>query len=208
MGNTINIIVADDHSLFRTGLIRMLTTIPGLQVIGEAGDGDATLALVEKTEADLITLDLSMPGISDMALIKEIRRIRPHMKVLIVSMHDESFLVKQTLKSGANGYITKNCTPEDLESIIKTILKHGRYLAPEIATNLAFEDEEQDASNLTTRELEILRMITQSGLSLVEIGKTLKVSPKTVTSHKANIMAKLNVSNNLELIKKAQTILK
>jgi DNA-binding NarL/FixJ family response regulator len=206
--SNINILVADDHSLFRTGFIRMLTTIPNLKVIGEAADGDATLELVKNNEADLITLDLSMPGLSDMALIKEIRRIRPNMKVLIVSMHDESFLVKQTLKSGANGYITKNCTPEDLEGIIKTILKNGRYLAPELATNLAFADEEDSSNSLTSRELQILRMITQSGMSLVDIGKTLKVSPKTVTSHKANIMTKLNATSNLDLIKKAQSILK
>lgn len=186
----------------------MLSTIPNLQVVGEAADGDATLALVKQTEADLITLDLSMPGISDMALIREIRQIRPKMKVLIVSMHDESFLVKQTLKSGANGYITKNCTPENLETIIKTILKNGRYLAPELATNIAFENDSEQSNQLTSRELQILRMIAQSGMSLVEIGKSLKLSPKTVTSHKANIMTKLNAETNLELIKKAQMLLK
>lgn len=208
MTEQINIIVADDHTLFRAGLVRMLNSIQDMHVVGEASDGDQALALAETIDADMMTLDLNMPGISDMTLIKEIKKIKPEMRILIISMHDESFLVKQTLKNGANGYITKNCTAEDLEMIVKTIRKNGRYISPELANNLIFEDETSGTSSLTSRETQILRMITQSGMSLVEIARNLKLSPKTVTSHKANIMAKLNAKSNLDLIRKAQNILK
>ncbi len=208
MTEQINIIVADDHTLFRAGLVRMLNSIQDMHVVGEASDGDQALALAETIDADMMTLDLNMPGISDMTLIKEIKKIKPEMRILIISMHDESFLVKQTLKNGANGYITKNCTAEELEMIVKTIKKNGRYISPELANNLIFEDETSGTSSLTSRETQILRMITQSGMSLVEIARNLKLSPKTVTSHKANIMAKLNAKSNLDLIRKAQNILK
>ena len=208
MTEQIKIIVADDHSLFRSGLIRMLSTIADFQVVGEAADGDHALTLARELDADLITLDLNMPGISDMYLIKEIKKFKPNLKILIISMHDESFLVKQTLKNGANGYITKNSTADELENIIKTIKKNGRYISPDLANNLIFEDEASGSTALTSREIQILRMITQSGMSLVEIAKNLKLSPKTVTSHKANIMTKLNAKSNLDLIRKAQNILK
>ena len=208
MTEQIKIIVADDHSLFRSGLIRMLSTIADFQVVGEAADGDHALTLARELDADLITLDLNMPGISDMYLIKEIKKFKPNLKILIISMHDESFLVKQTLKNGANGYITKNSTADELENIIKTIKKNGRYISPDLANNLIFEDEAPGSTALTSREIQILRMITQSGMSLVEIAKNLKLSPKTVTSHKANIMTKLNAKSNLDLIRKAQNILK
>jgi DNA-binding NarL/FixJ family response regulator len=179
-----------------------------MQVIAEASDGDQALELAKSRSADLLTLDLNMPGITDMSLIKELKKIQPQMLILVVSMHDESFLVRQALKNGANGYITKNCSEQELESVIKTILRNGRYIAPEIADSLIFEEDAKGSSSLTGREIQILRMITQSGLSLVEIAKNLKLSPKTVTSHKANIMAKLNAKSNLDLIKKAQSILK
>ena len=208
MAEKINIIVADDHALFRTGLTRMLNSLHDMQVVGEAADGDQALNLAKKLSANIMTLDLNMPGISDMSLIKEIKRAKPEMLLLVVSMHDESFLVRQALKNGANGYITKNCTEQELESVIKTILRMGRYISPEIANSLIFKEDAKGSSALTTREIQILRMITQSGLSLVEIAKNLKLSPKTVTSHKANIMAKLNAKSNLDLIKKAQSILK
>lgn len=208
MSEDIHIIVADDHALFRTGLIRMLNHLPHMQVIGEAADGDQALALAKKSDAHLMTLDLNMPGISDMSLIKELKKIRPELLILVVSMHDESFLVRQALKSGANGYITKNCGEHELEHVIRTILKIGRFISPDIANSLIFDETSKGSTALTTREIQILRMITQSGLSLVEIAKNLKLSPKTVTSHKANIMAKLNAKSNLDLIKKAQNILK
>lgn len=208
MSEHINIIVADDHALFRTGLIRLLNNLPGMQVIAEASDGDQALELAKSRSADLLTLDLNMPGITDMSLIKELKKIQPQMLILVVSMHDESFLVRQALKNGANGYITKNCSEQELESVLKTILRNGRYIAPEIADSLIFEEDAKGSSSLTGREIQILRMITQSGLSLVEIANNLKLSPKTVTSHKANIMAKLNAKSNLDLIKKAQSILK
>jgi DNA-binding NarL/FixJ family response regulator len=208
MSEQINIIVADDHSLFRSGLVRMLNSIHDIQVVGEAADGDQALTLAQTVDADIITLDLNMPGMSDMVLIKEIKKLKPNMRILIISMHDEGFLVKQTLKNGANGYITKNCTADELESIVTTIKKNGRYISPDLANSLIFEEEATGSSSLTSREIQILRMITQSGMSLVEIAKNLKVSPKTVTSHKSNIMTKLNAKSNLDLIRKAQNILK
>jgi two-component system response regulator DegU len=144
MSEQINIIVADDHSLFRSGLVRMLNSIHDIQVAGEAADGDQALTLAQTVDADIITLDLNMPGMSDMVLIKEIKKLKPNMRILIISMHDEGFLVKQTLKNGANGYITKNCTADELESIVTTIKKMVDIFLPILPTVLFLRKKQQD----------------------------------------------------------------
>ncbi|MBI4983931.1 MAG: response regulator transcription factor [Rhodocyclales bacterium] len=199
----INVIVADDHTLFRAGLTRMLGSFDGVRIAAEAANAGEVLALVGTTSADLLMLDLSMPGASGVSLIEEVRRATPALPILVLSMHDEPALVKKALKAGAAGYITKDVTPDVLAAAIARIAGGGRYVAPSIGESLAFDFEADDAParQLTAREVEILRLIAEQGLSLVQIAEQLGLSPKTVTAHKANIMAKLGVANNLELIR-------
>ena len=177
------VIVADDHTLFRAGLTRMLASLDGVHVAAEAANAGEVLALIEATQANLLMLDLSMPGASGVSLIEQVRDANPALPILVLSMHDEPALVKKALKAGAAG---------------------GRYVAPEIGASLAadFGDADRDrARQLTPRELEILRLIAAQGYSLVQIAERLGLSPKTVTTHKTNIMTKLGVANNLELIR-------
>lgn len=198
------VIVADDHTLFRVGLIRMLSSFAGIRIVAEASDAGSVLAAVATTAADLLILDLSMPGASGVSLIDDVQKAAPKLPILILTMHDEPALTKQALRAGASGYVTKNADPETLAEAVTRVSQGARYVAPGIAESLAFDFSEDDGGrrqNLTAREFEILRLIAQDGLSLKEIADRLGVSPKTVTSHKANLMLKLGIANNVELIR-------
>lgn len=199
------LIVADDHTLFRVGLVRMLNSFPGIKVVAEAAYGDQVLDTVEHVEADLLVLDLTMPGANGTSLLEAVRRAMPALPVLVLSMHDEATLVRQVLRSGASGYITKNADPDVLQAAILTVARGERYLAPSIANVLAFDFEPQPGADpiatLSQRERQVLRMMVGEGLSLVQIADKLDLSPKTVTTHKANIMVKLGVSTNADLMR-------
>lgn len=205
----IRIIVADDHALFRIGLARMLNSFEGIRVVAEATNATDVLATIGGTDADLLVLDLSMPGATGTSLIEAARARAPALPILVLSMHDESSLVRHALKSGATGYITKNAVPEILATAIRELAAGGKYVEPAIARALAFDSgEEPPAATtpaLSPREAEILRLIVEQGMSLAAIAEHLDVSAKTVTAHKANIMAKLGVDNNVELIRYAIT---
>lgn len=206
--NQIRVIVADDHALFRAGFIQTLESNNSVRVIAEAASGNQVIDSVKNTDAEIISLDLSMPEKSGIDLIKIIKEIAPRLNILVVSMHDEMSLIKLAIKNGAAGFLTKNASPEDVHTAIHTINKGGKYLPHDIAEKIAFSNStNQDNQALTLREIEILRMIAQEGLSLVEIAKRLNLSPKTVTSHKTNIMTKLGVESNLDLLREASKIL-
>lgn len=198
------VIVADDHTLFRVGLIRMLSSFAGIRIVAEAADAAGVLAAIAQEDAELIILDLSMPGANGVSLIDTVHRTRPNLPILILTMHDEPALTKQALRAGASGYVTKNADPETLAEAVTRVSQGGRYVAPGIAESLAFDfsaDDGERKQALTAREFEILRLIAQEGLSLKEIADRLGLSPKTITSHKANLMLKLGIANNVELIR-------
>lgn len=199
------IIVADDHTLFRAGLVRMLASFDGVSVVAQAASAAEVLATVKKTPADLLTLDLSMPGASGVSLIAGVHELKPTLPILVLSMHDEPPLARQALKAGASGYVTKDVAPEILFEAISKVGEGGRYVAPGVAESLAFDFSERNGEDeghgLTTREREVLQLIAERGLSLVEVAERLGLSPKTVTTHKTNIMSKLGVANNVELIR-------
>jgi RNA polymerase sigma factor (sigma-70 family) len=204
----IRMIVADDHALFRAGFIQTLEANKNISVIAQAASGNEVIQVIKKTDAEIISLDLSMPEKSGIDLIKIIQDLVPKMRILVVSMHDEISLIKLVIKNGASGFLTKNASPEDVYAAIATINKGGKFLPHHIAEQIAFSDSiSQDSQKLTIREIQILRMITQEGLSLVEIAKRIGVSPKTVTSHKTNIMTKLGVESNLDLLRESIKIL-
>ena len=198
-----NVIVADDHTLFRAGLVKLLNTFPGVRVVAETSNAAETLATVERTAADVLMLDLSMPGASGTSLVEAVHTRTPELPILVLSMHDEAALVRQALKGGATGYVTKNSEPEILGAAVEKLAQGERYLTPAIAQSLAFDFVEPQNNGLTARESQILKMIAKDGLPLVQIAALLGLSPKTVTTHKTNIMAKLKVSNNAELVKYA-----
>lgn len=197
------IIVADDHKLFRAGFVRLLLSFGNITIAAEAEDAAGTLAAVERAHADLLTLDLAMPGVTGMALVEQVRCLRPCLPILVISMHEELALVRKLLQAGVTGYISKAADPELLLAAIERTRQGGRYLPPAMAEALAFAQETGgEAQKLTPREREVLRLIVD-GLSLVEIGRRLGLNPKTVTTHKSNIMHKLGAESNAELFRLA-----
>jgi DNA-binding NarL/FixJ family response regulator len=183
----------------------MLNSFSGISVAGEAANASEVLAMIETTEAEILTLDLTMPGVTGVSLIEAVHIAKPTLPILILSMHDEASLVRQSLQSGAAGYITKNTPPDILVTALRALSSGGTFIDPAIAKTLAFDygrsAVRDSAAILSPRELQILRLMVEQGMTLVAIAHELQLSAKTVTAHKTNIMAKLGVSTNVELIR-------
>jgi DNA-binding NarL/FixJ family response regulator len=205
---SIKVMVADDHRLFRTGLIRTLGDLRDVAVVAEAADGAEALQLAGETDAQVLLLDFNMPKLSGFELIERIHAVRPDLPLLVLSMHDEPGTIRRALKSGASGYISKDVDAETVLAAIQALARGERYVAPNLAVALALNDPQSDplttlvATTLTAREQEVLRLIV-SGISLNQIAEQLHLSPKTVTTHKSNLMGKLGIRNNSDLIRYA-----
>ena len=200
--NLKKVLIADDHNLFRIGFNQLITAISGFEVIGETANGEETLQFIKSHQPDIVTLDLGLYGFPGYSIIREIKAINEKTKILVVSMHDEISIIKQTIREGADGFLTKNSSAEEVGQAFKKIANNQHYLSSKVAEQVAFYQlNDEYKKELSSREREILKLIVIDGLSLVDIAHHLKVSPKTVTSHKTHIMEKLNVETNLELIK-------
>ena len=201
---SIKVMVADDHRLFRTGLIRTLVDLRDVEVVAEAADGAEALQLSSETDAQVVLLDFNMPKLSGFELIERIHATRPDLPLLVLSMHDEPGTIRRALKSGASGYISKDVDADTVLAAIQALARGERYVAPNLAAALAFSDQTTAGATatLTAREQEVLRLIVQ-GVSLSQIAELLHLSPKTVTTHKSNLMGKLGIRNNSDLIRYA-----
>jgi DNA-binding NarL/FixJ family response regulator len=197
----IRIILVDDHAVVRTGYHRLLDAEPGLQVVGEAANADEANALVVRSEPDVALVDLSLKGSSGIEAIRGMLARRPKLKVLVLSMHDSAGHVTQALRSGAHGYLTKYCEPDDVISGIRRIAAGKRVFSPEIAEVLAREAIEGDAplANLTPREFEVLRMLVQ-GESAGDIANSMHLSHKTVLNYLSLIRQKLDADSDFKLL--------
>jgi DNA-binding NarL/FixJ family response regulator len=203
----IRIVIADDHAIVREGLKRIVAGAQGMEVVAEASDGFEVTRLLRELDFDLLTLDLSMPGRSGMELIKLARQEKPRLRILVLSMHQEMQYAVRAIKSGANGYMTKESAPEQLVLAIRRIAGGGAYVTPEVAEQLAIGamPGAQPAAPhelLSNREFETLCLLAQ-GLSVTGIAQQLKLSVKTVSTHKANLMHKLALANASELVRYA-----
>jgi len=191
----------DDHSLIRAGVRALVLDIPGYAVIGEANDGSQLLEMVEQMNPDIVLLDISMKETGGLEALQRLKRIRPHSKVLILSMHTDPALIMQALESGAHGYLLKDTTATELEHALEALRNNERYLSPAIAhtvinqaltRNQKQQPEVADSHNLTARQLEILRLIVR-GKSTREIANGLGLSIKTVETHRSQIMKRLQI---------------
>ncbi len=196
----IRILVADDHEIVRDGLKRILGAAGDLQVAAEAADGDQALALVRARDFDVAMLDMSMPGLSGIDLIKRLKAEKPKLKVLVLSMHGEQQYAARALKAGASGYLTKDSAAEQLVQAIRKIAAGGVHISEAAAASLVTGGEAQRA--LSDREFEVLRLLA-SGLGPTEIGERLHLSVKTVSTHKTRILEKLNLSSTADLVRYA-----
>jgi DNA-binding NarL/FixJ family response regulator len=198
----LRVAIADDHRLMLDGIKRALETAPDIRVVGEAMSGEEMLALVPRVKPDVVILDLRMPRGDGLSTLAELRRGYPDIKVIILSMFEDSEHIERALHQGAHGYVVKSINPLDLPSTIRQVVEgtvfHPRGTgAPEVAVPGAAAPPAQAPAGLTERELSILRLVAE-GLSNLEIAGRLYVTEQTVKFHLSNIYRKLGVANRTE----------
>lgn len=200
------ILIADDHTLVRDGLKRILAAASNLTVAAEAVDGDQALARVRAEEFDLVLLDLSMPGLSGVDLIKRLKLERPRLKILVLSMHGEQQYAVRAYKAGASGYLTKDSASAELVSAIRKIAAGGVYIsaagAEQLAVGVMTQTHDLPHAALSDREFQIFGLLV-AGVSLTAIADRLHLSVKTISTHKTHILAKMNMASTAELVRYA-----
>ncbi len=198
------VIVVDDHTLVRAGIRELLSTTDDICVVGEATNGAEAMGLIRQQEADLLLLDLSMPGVAGVDLIRRLIAEFPRLPILMLSMHNDGAIVSRILKAGAKGYVTKDCEPETLLGAIRKVARGGRFIDPALVDDMVFEHNEPESPQrvLSDREFQILQKLS-SGLTLAEIAAELCLSPKTVSTHKTRLMQKLRLKTSADIIRYA-----
>jgi len=199
----IKVLIADDHAILRRGLIEILTRELKGAECGEAENAQQVLAQVRSHDWDLVILDVTMPGRSGIDVLGDLKRVRPRLPVLVLSMHAEDQYGKRVLRAGASGYMNKDSAPEELIKAIQRVLAGGRYVSPALAEKLALELNEDSGrprdETLSDREFEVLRMIA-SGKTVSQIAEQLHLSVTTVSTYRARILEKMKMTNSAELI--------
>ncbi|SDM44376.1 response regulator transcription factor [Polaromonas sp. JS666] len=202
----IRIVIADDHAIVREGLKRIVSSIADMEVAGEAGNGTEVMQRVRELAFDVLVLDLSMPGRSGMELIKLARAEKPQLRILVLSMHQELQYAVRAIKNGASGYLTKESAPAQLEQALRKVASGGAFISAEVAEQLALGampgSEAVPHESLSNREFEVLQLLV-AGVSLTDIGTKLNLSVKTVSTHKTNLMQKMGLQNQNDLIRYA-----
>lgn len=193
------VILVDDHTIVRRGLAALLRSDGKYEIVAEAGDGEEALQRARETEADLMILDLSMPRMNGLETIRRLARQSPRLNVIVLSMYDDEQFVGQAIRDGARGYILKHAMDEELFNALDAVLHGEQYVSSQIDMDKV---EEQCAceNELTDREREVLQLIVE-GLTTQQVADRLSISPHTATRHRANLMQKLGVHNQAELIR-------
>jgi len=203
---TIKILIADDHQLFREGLVNLLAQAADIEILGQAENGNEVIQKAELLKPDIILMDISMPGLNGVEATGILKRTQPAIKIIALSMHSETQFVKQMLSQGAMGYLIKNCTYDQLIHAINMVYSGKKYLSEEVTESLIDDYLEIKKSPpfpdpiLTKREIEVLNLIAK-GITTKRISEMLFISIKTVGSHKQKILEKLNLKTNADLIK-------
>lgn len=203
------IVLADDHAMFRQGIKRIVEEMEGFAVVGETGDGVTLLKLLNKIQADMVIMDISMPSMRGIEATKEITSLYPDIKILILTMHRDMAYFEHAIAAGATGFLLKEDADVELVNAIKTIRSGKVYLSPlltEALTGKVFRSGsatgEKPEELLTTREREVLKLIAE-GKTSKEIADLFNISTRTVQHHRANMMRKLEINKTAELIKYA-----
>ena len=199
----ITVLLADDHSIVREGLRRVLEDSSGIKVIAEAPDGETAFDLAIKKQPDVAVIDISMPGMDGLEVVARMTTYCPKIPVLILTMHEEEQYVIRAIEAGAKGYVTKQSAPEQLVAAVKKIHSGGWYLTEKASEALALRyirgDKNRDVmESLSMRELQVLRKLA-CGSTNREIAITYNISVKTVDTYRARLLKKLNLRNNAEL---------
>jgi len=196
------ILLADDHAVVRHGLQQILTDAFKRATYGEARNAQEALDLVWKQDWDVVVLDITMPGRSGLDVLREIKKFKPSLPVLVLSMHPENQFAVRVLKCGASGYMTKESAPEELVGAVKKVLAGGRYVSNSLAENLAASlsaSQKAPQEKLSDREFQVLRLIA-SGKMVTDIARELSLSVKTISTYRSRILEKMGMKNNAELM--------
>ena len=202
MNDKVRIVLADDHTILREGLRALLTAEDEIVVVGEAQDGREAVRCVERLEPDLLLMDLSMPRMSGMDAIREIKKRYPDTKIIALTVHKTEEYLLTTLQAGADGYVLKDATHDELVMAIRTVMAGKSYLSPDVSEKviegyLVGKESNRSLSaweTLSQREREVLKLIAE-GYKNKEIAEDLCISLKTVEKHRANLMKKLDLHN-------------
>lgn len=202
----IRVLLADDHTLVRAGIRALLQTMPGVEVVGEAVDGDAALSLAQQCLPDVVLMDIAMKGSNGLEATARLRALLPATRVVVLSMHATADYVEQALRAGASGYMLKDSATLELELALAAAMRGDIYLSPSISTQVVagyLDARNHPAENpLTPRQTEILRLLA-GGDSVKEIAFQLTLSIKTIETHRAQIMERLNIHDLAGLVRYA-----
>jgi DNA-binding NarL/FixJ family response regulator len=202
----IRVVIADDHTILREGLRQLLTAASDIEPVAEAADGHEVIARVRSLEFDVLLLDMSMPGKSGIELIKQVKSEKPKLRVLVLSMHEETQYAVRAIKAGASGYVTKDSAGTQLVTAIRKVAAGGAFISAEVAEQLALgampDAEGPPHTRLSDREFEVFQRLV-AGESVTDIAAGLNLSGKTVSTHKARLMEKLGIDNQADLVRYA-----
>ncbi|HID50117.1 MAG TPA: two-component system response regulator UvrY [Chromatiales bacterium] len=202
----IKVMLVDDHDLVRTGIKRLLEDVSGIEIVGEATSGEEALALINRLDPEVVLMDINMPGIGGLEATRKLIHSKPDLKIIVVTMHDDDLFPQRLLKAGAMGYVTKGARVDEIVRAIHEVMANRRYITPEIAQQIALSqfDGEQGSpfDSLSERELQVLMML-MDGQSVSAISDKLCLSPKTISTYRTRLYAKLGVQNDIELARLA-----
>jgi DNA-binding NarL/FixJ family response regulator len=198
----IRVVIADDHAVVRRGLQHIVNESDDMRVVGEATNVTELLDLVSRQACDVLVLDISMPGRSGLDVLKDLKRDRPRLPVLVLSIHPEEQYAIRAFRSGAAGYLTKDAVPDQLLSALRKLVSGGRFLSAALAERLAGQLATDGAGapheTLSDREYEVMCMLA-SGKSVTQIAADLLLSVKTVSTYRTRILEKMNLENNAQI---------
>jgi DNA-binding NarL/FixJ family response regulator len=211
--NTSTILIADDHAMIRDGLKTLLGQFPSYAIVGEAPSGKQALEMYETLNPDLLILDISMPDINGMEVLKEILQRHVAARIIIFSMYDGEDYISRCMELGVRGYVIKNESSEELVQAVRIVLAGNTYFSRHVqdvifkkySMNMGRKKQREEMIKLTQREIEIVKLISE-GLTSQQMADKLFISPRTVETHRANLMKKVGVRNAIELVKKLETL--
>jgi two-component system response regulator NreC len=206
----IRVVVVDDHTLMRQGLVGLLDEDPDLVVVGQAGDASSALDTIEETRPDVVLMDVGLPGVSGLELTVRVKRIVPDIRVLVLTMYEREDYLFEALQAGASGYVLKGADIQDLLTAVRTVARGETYVYQSLTGKLVadylsrIEDgaDRKDYDGLSTREREVLALIAE-GLTTSQIADRLYLSPHTVQTHRDHVMTKLDLHSRVALTKYA-----
>lgn len=202
------VLIADDHTMVRESLVAVLRAEPDVEVVAQAADGLEAVALAERTRPDIVIVDLSMPRLGGLEVVRRLRELLPQTRVLVLTMHQEDEYVLQAVRAGASGYLVKDSAAHELVEAVRRLHAGRAHFGPQAARALAeqMQNPERDAGDpygtLTSREREVFHLIAE-GLTTKEIARRLDISVKTAENHRGRVLDKLGVRNTAELVRYA-----